>query len=224
VRASDREIQPVERSTKALGSDDPGAFFDRSRVPDRGGNTGGMIATMSYAESFPPILGPHPRVLILGSLPGAESLARREYYAKPQNAFWRIMGDLVGAVPALAYQARRERLAEAGVALWDVCRAAYRAGSLDSAIRDPEPNDISGLLATHPTIRLIGFNGRFAETLFTRVIRPMMDPTIRGIATVLLPSTSPAHAGMPYPAKLERWRQALAGAITSLPDDASAPS
>lgn len=170
---------------------------------------------MSYAESFPPIVGAAPRVLILGSLPGAESLARNEYYAKPQNAFWRIMGDLVGAGPALAYAERRDRLAEAGVAIWDVCRAAYREGSLDSAIRDAQPNDIGGLLATHPTIQRIGFNGRFAETLFTRVIRPTFDPAVREIATVLLPSTSPAHAGMPYLAKLERWRQALAGAITS---------
>ncbi len=173
---------------------------------------------MTYAESFPPIVGRDPRVLILGSLPGAESLARNAYYAKPQNAFWRIMGDLVGAGPTLDYQARRARLAEAGIALWDVCRAAHREGSLDSAIRDPEPNDIGGLLATHPTIRLIGFNGRFAETLFTRVIRPTVDPAAREVATVLLPSTSPAHAGMPYLTKLERWRQALAGAITALPD------
>ncbi len=178
-----------------------------------------MTSSLStYAESFSPIVGPLPRVLILGSLPGAESLARQQYYAKPQNAFWRIMGDLVGAGPTLAYPERRDRLAEAGIALWDVCRAAHRAGSLDSAIRDPEPNDIGGLLAAHPTIRLIGFNGRFAETLFTRVIRPTFDPDARAVATVLLPSTSPAHAGMPYLAKLERWRQALAGAITALPD------
>lgn len=170
---------------------------------------------MSYAESFPPIVGSSPAVLILGSLPGAESLARQEYYAKPQNAFWRIMGDLVGAGPDIAYPERRERLAAAGIALWDVCRAAHRPGSLDSAIRDPEPNDIGGLLVACPTIRLIGFNGRFAETLFTRVIRPNILVEMRDVATVLLPSTSPAHARVPYPAKLERWRQALAGAITS---------
>lgn len=180
---------------------------------------------MSYAESFPPIVGQTPRLLILGSLPGAESLARQQYYAKPQNVFWRIMGDLVDAGPGLAYAERQERLAEAGIALWDVCRAAHRTGSLDSAIRDPEPNDIGGLLAAHPTIRLIGFNGRFAETLFARVIRQRIDPDrALGIATVLLPSTSPAHAGLPYPAKLERWREALAGAITARPREASDPS
>jgi hypoxanthine-DNA glycosylase len=169
---------------------------------------------MSYAESFAPIAGDDARVLLLGSLPGAESLARGEYYAKPQNSFWRILGDLVGAGPDLAYQARIDRLVVHRIAVWDVCRAAWRKGSLDSAIRSAEVNDFKGFLAAHPAIGLIAFNGRFAETLFLRQVAPLLTPVQRTISTVRLPSTSPAHAGMPYPAKLACWRQALSGAIT----------
>lgn len=172
------------------------------------------VTVMPYAESFPPIARDDARVLILGSLPGAESLARGQYYAKPQNGFWRIMGALVGASPEIAYPERCERLIRHRIAVWDVCRAAHRDGSLDSAIRDAEINDFPGFLDAHPAIHLIAFNGRFAETLFLKRARPLLSDPQKVIPTVHLPSTSPAHAGMSYATKLERWRAALAGAIT----------
>ena len=74
-------------------------------------------------------------MLILGSLPGKVSLERNEYYAQPYNAFWRIMGELVGASPDLLYQNRLECLKHHHIAVWDVCAAGFRAGSLDSAIQ-----------------------------------------------------------------------------------------
>jgi G:T/U-mismatch repair DNA glycosylase len=59
-------------------------------------------------------------------LPGAASLAARQYYAQPHNAFWRIMGELFGAGPDVPYAARADRLRASGIALWDVCREAVR--------------------------------------------------------------------------------------------------
>ena len=62
-------------------------------------------------------------VLVLGSMPGAASLARTEYYGHPRNAFWPIMGALFGAGPELPYAERTARLTAAGVQcelhLWD---------------------------------------------------------------------------------------------------------
>lgn len=174
---------------------------------------------MTVCASFPPIARSDARLLILGSLPGAESLARQRYYAKPQNSFWRIMGALVGAGPELDYDARCQRLIDSRLALWDVCATAYREGSLDSAIRSPTFNDFGTFFTTHPAISRICFNGRAAESLFVRHVLPVSDPAIGRIERVVLPSTSPAHAGMSFDAKLQCWRQGLAGVIASLPQE-----
>ncbi len=171
-----------------------------------------------HSQGFPPIASRDARVLVLGSLPGQESLRRRQYYAQPRNAFWPIMGALCGAGPDLPYRDRARRLAASGIALWDVCRTAYRAGSLDASIvaASVVVNDLGAFLARHPRIRLVCFNGRTAAALYRRHVLPALHPRLRTLATLELPSTSPAHAALPLPAKLERW-QALAAELRRRP-------
>lgn len=162
-------------------------------------------------HGFPPIAARHARLLILGSLPGRMSLERREYYAQPRNAFWTIMGRLFGAGPGLPYAARTRRLADAGVALWDVCAAARRPGSLDAAIERTSvvPNDFAAFLAEHPHIRLIAFNGGKAAELFRRRVQPALPDALDPVRLATLPSTSPAHAAMPLAEKVTRWAAVL---------------
>jgi hypoxanthine-DNA glycosylase len=161
------------------------------------------------ARGFPPVVGSEPRVLLLGSLPGAASIAAGQYYAMPRNAFWTIMGSLCGAGPELAYELRLAALQHAGIALWDVLQAAVRPGSLDASIlaSTQQVNDIVGLVARHRSIRLIGCNGRKAASIFARQIAPQLPRT--DIDCVDLPSTSPAYASLRPDAKLHRWRSAL---------------
>jgi hypoxanthine-DNA glycosylase len=164
---------------------------------------------MTRSVSFAPVSRPDARVLILGTLPGAESLRRQEYYAKSQNAFWRIFGELAGAGPDMPYQQRLEALKDARLALWDVCASARREGSLDVKIREMQPNDFQRFFRDHRDVELICFNGRTAEKLFERFVAPEMPEGFRNIARKTLPSTSPAHAAMRFEQKLALWRAAL---------------
>ncbi len=163
---------------------------------------------MQPVRSFPPVIAPGARLLVLGSMPGDASLAAQRYYAHPRNLFWPIMGALLGAGPELDYTARLTRLTDAGVALWDVAGECIRPGSLDARIRARSvvANDLPGLLAAHPGITRLCFNGAAAEALFRRHVLPHLDPPPRWVR---LPSTSPAHAAMPFADKLAAWRAGL---------------
>ncbi|MEH6421135.1 DNA-deoxyinosine glycosylase [Pseudomonas sp. CGJS7] len=163
-------------------------------------------------HSFAPIESPQARVLILGSMPGAASLAAARYYAHPQNRFWPIMGELIGAGPELDYEQRLQALRAAGIALWDVLAQCEREGSLDAAIRDDTAvaNDFAGFLARHPRVRTLLFNGAKAEQSFRRfVLKPLARPDLR---LLRLPSTSPANASQRPQMKVAAWREALSEA------------
>jgi TDG/mug DNA glycosylase family protein len=149
--------------------------------------------------------------LILGTLPGAESLRLSEYYAKKGNSFWRIMGDVVGAKPDMAYQDRLYMLKKNHIALWDVCHSAERKGSLDAKIfvRTVIPNDLDSFLRAHHQIQLICFNGEKAARLFLVKV----STSVSQIQCETLPSTSPANARLTYQQKLFSWRASLGKAI-----------
>jgi hypoxanthine-DNA glycosylase len=159
------------------------------------------------SRGFPPIAASSARLLILGSLPGRVSLERREYYAHPRNAFWRIMGELLGAGPDIEYGERSLRLADAGIALWDVCHEANRPGSLDTAIcrQTVVPNDFHTFLRAHGQIGLICFNGAKAEELYRRTVLAGLPENLRVLRRQTLPSTSPANASKTHPQKLRAW-------------------
>ena len=159
---------------------------------------------------FPPVSHANARVLVLGTLPGVESLRQGQYYANRHNAFWRIMAELTGVAADAPYAARLKGLTKSGVALWDVCAAARREGSLDADIRETIPNDFEGFFRAHPCIKLIGFNGLAAARLFRQHVAPSLSEAARKIPGVMLPSTSPAHASMNFERKRALWREALA--------------
>lgn len=150
-----------------------------------------------------PVIDARARVLILGSFPSAASLAAQQYYAHPRNQFWRILGAVIGQpLKEMDYAARIAAAQDAGIAIWDVFASCERAGSLDTAIREARPNDLAKLQESAPALRRICFNGRMAA-------RRIREVEALGFQALVLPSTSPAHAGMTFEQKLTRWRAAL---------------
>ena len=169
---------------------------------------------MKPSVGFAAVSDSSARLLILGSLPGAMSLEHGQYYAKPQNVFWRIMGSLFGATPDLPYAQRMQALTQAGVALWDVCASAHRIGSLDSAIKHHTANDFEAFFAAHPNIELVCFNGQKAAALYRKSVYGKLPPAMQLLPARILPSTSPAHAGLCYEEKLRQWSSGLASPVT----------
>jgi TDG/mug DNA glycosylase family protein len=158
---------------------------------------------MPRIRSFPPVGDDDASVLILGSIPGKESLKQNQYYAHAQNAFWKIMGELVGAHPQLPYAERLQKLTASRIALWDVLKTCERQGSLDSEIQNETANDFASFFKKHPHITHVFFNGAKAEQSFNKFVsgKQALPPLI----LQRLPSTSPAHAGLPYAEKLQAW-------------------
>lgn len=164
---------------------------------------------MPVIHSFAPVADASARILILGSMPGVESLRAGRYYAHPRNAFWRVMGELVGAGPDLPYAKRIMQLRRSRIALWDVLAACMREGSLDAAIDEESiiANDLPAFLAQHRHISHVFFNGATAERCFARHVQPALEAGILQLQR--LPSTSPAHAAMNFVQKLQAWRGIL---------------
>ena len=160
------------------------------------------------ARGFPPIERQDALVLVLGSMPSVASLAKRQYYAHPRNAFWPMMGQLFGAGPEITYAKRKGILLARRIAVWDVLGECSRAGSLDSAIHpaSESANDFATFFRKHRQISAVFFNGQKAETAFRRHVAADVLRLGRTLSFTRLPSTSPAHAGRRFEEKLAAWQ------------------
>lgn len=161
---------------------------------------------MTHVRCFAPIENTDATILILGSMPGKSSLCAGQYYAHPNNLFWRIIGELLGAhLTLLPYQARIGVLLSAGIALWDVLESCTRVTSLDSDIENDSliANDFASFFSAHPNIAHVYFNGAKAEDCYQKLVRPDMKE--KSVTYQRLPSTSPANASIPYAHKLMAW-------------------
>jgi hypoxanthine-DNA glycosylase len=153
-----------------------------------------------YKYSFAPIVNEGCEILILGSLPGDESLRRSEYYANPRNGFWKIMGALYADIP-YCYAKRCEWLLENKVALWDVLNHGKRMGSLDNNITNGHPNDLTGMYTQYTNIKCVFFNGTKAQKDYVKHIGLDSSHSFS-----LLPSSSSARA-MSFEGKVKEWER-----------------
>lgn len=157
-------------------------------------------AATSPLTGLPPVADRHTQILILGSFPGEASLAAQQYYGHPRNQFWPLLSAVLDEhLVELAYLERLRRLLAHRVGLWDVIASCERAGSLDSAIRNPRHNDFSALKRRCPQLMRVCFNGKTAGKFEPRFAQA-------GFQTLVLPSSSPANAQWSFTEKLAAWR------------------
>lgn len=143
----------------------------------------------SYTHPFPPILERNTRILFLGSFPSIASFEQSFYYAHPRNAFWPILEEIFD-VHLENNEAKKAFCLENGIGLWDVIGSCERSNSSDTNLKNCIPNDFEKLLCDYPNIRVLGFTGKKSYDLFQKYFKDLE------IESVLLPSTSPAHAAM----------------------------
>lgn len=166
-----------------------------------------MENPLPVITSFRPISDAHAEILILGTMPGIKSLEANQYYAHRQNAFWKIMGHILGFDPSLPYAQKTQCLIEHRIAVWDVLHSCVRPGSLDADIDAEIVNDFAEFYAAHPHIRRICFNGAAAERYYKIHVLPQIASP--AFSYVRLASTSPAHASLSLQAKTAAWQAGL---------------
>lgn len=159
-----------------------------------------------FKSSFDPISNAETGILILGSMPGDKSLELGEYYGHSRNRFWKMIAAITENDLPVTYSDKKELLFKSKIGLWDVVHKANRKGSLDSAIRDEEPNDLDSFIARHENLKVIGFNGAKSEALFNKYFARKSY-----LKYISLPSTSPANAAISFERICEIWRQILPG-------------
>ncbi len=159
----------------------------------------------NLSHSFLPLAGHEPKILILGSMPGRESLRHNQYYANARNRFWRVISNVFKVQEPLSYEDKVKMLDDNGIALWDVLAYAEREGSLDYNIKNDTPNDIIGFLKTYPSIKIIGFNGQKAYSKFCEYF----DCNNLKVRLLPLRSTSPANCRFSDEQIIEDWSRLI---------------
>ena len=162
---------------------------------------------MSNCKSFKPSADNNSKILILGSMPGIKSLKEQQYYAHPQNRFWKVMGSICHeqSLHEFDYDAKLKTLLNNNIALWDTIKSCKRKGSLDSDIQNETPNDIRKLLKKYPNIKTICLNGNKSYSAFKKYFPDLLEKYI----CYKMPSTSPANAKYRIEDLYREWNQAF---------------
>ena len=156
-------------------------------------------------SGFLPIIDKSTEILILGSLPSDISIRTGEYYANPQNQFWRIIFTIFNnGNPLYQYSDKTNLLLKNKIGLWDVLIEAHRQGSLDSNIHGESLNNFSDLFIAYPSIRKLAFNGDKAFQLYLKKKSGLPQKDL-----VLLASSSSANTSKTLLQKVKEWEIAL---------------
>lgn len=154
---------------------------------------------------LPPIVDDETKVLIIGSMPGKQSLDKQQYYGNPRNHFWPIIGQLLNVTIPEQYEQKIGLLRIRKIGLWDSIQSCERQGSLDATIKNEIPNDFEWLFQQYPQIQLVLFNGGKSFNVFKKHIGLSI---LNGREFEKMPSTSPIPGKniKSFEEKVDAWR------------------
>ncbi|WP_196592619.1 DNA-deoxyinosine glycosylase [Pectinatus sottacetonis] len=159
---------------------------------------------MLECVGFKPCVNKNSRILILGSMPSIKSLKEQQYYAHPQNRFWKLMAKLLNYRKTPEdYHDKIKMLLDNNIALWDAIASCDRKGSLDTAIQNEIPNDFTAFLDKYKSIRTICFNGGKSYQSFKKYNEELLKKV--KYTYFAMPSTSPANARFRLDMLYEKW-------------------
>lgn len=157
------------------------------------------VSNKSLCKCFSPIVFENSQILILGTVPGKESLMTGEYYVSSSNSFWKIIEVIYNnGNKFMNYKEKVSCLKKNHISLWDVYGQCDRKGSLDLSISNEVLNDIDAFLSEHSSIKRIVFNGRKAASVYLPKIRYSV-----------LCSTSNSNSRLSFAGKVEEWKKCL---------------
>ncbi len=154
---------------------------------------------------FAPVIDQYTTKIVVGTMPGTDSLKAGEYYAHKRNQFWKIIYDIFeGGRTPIDYSDKLNTLLAHRIGLWDILAFCEREGSLDSEIKNETVNDFPGLLSHFSNVGTLIFNGQNSYKYFKKAFGDL-----EGIAYAVMPSTSSANATKGVIEKMKFWQQVL---------------
>nr|WP_315248174.1 DNA-deoxyinosine glycosylase [uncultured Flavobacterium sp.] len=153
-----------------------------------------------YKTALHPLVDDSSRILILGTMPGDQSIAKQQYYGNKGNHFWRILFTVFNENYSESYDDRKAFLKKHKIALWNVLASCIREGSSDSKISNEAINDFTNFHIQYPNIKNVFFESKSAAKFYHKYLQSQTD-----ISYHILPSTSGLNAGLSFSQKVEMW-------------------
>lgn len=122
-------------------------------------------------QAFPPIANQHSKILLLGTMPGEQSLKLQQYYGYKGNQFWKIIFALFNQPLVHDYETKKELLLSKGIAVWDVLQYCERKGSADSNIQKEIPNNFAAFYNQHPQVKQVFFTSTKARDYYDTYVK-----------------------------------------------------
>lgn len=169
-------------------------------------------------QSFSPVVDDKSRILIVGTMPGSQSLLTGQYYAQTKNHFWDIMFRILVdnydcfclVQETEPYGRKIDLLLSNGIALWDTLKFCDRKGNLDKHIRNEIKNDFDSFFEKNINVHTILFNGQKAYKYFNESFSHILIE--KKIEMKILNSTSSTNPNNVF-GILKEWKDEIKNAI-----------